>query len=131
VVLGLAGDHAAVAAGADAGVDGHGPAVAVVLVLRPHREVFVLLGIGRMLFLLLERRVVLPLGEGAGADDLALAAQLDVLVLLRAGHLVVAVRLRDLRTRAAVHGVREAEAVGVDADAVADVAGLLAAVAVR
>src|SRR5581483_678995 len=45
VVLRLAGDHAAVAAGADRRVDDHAPGVALVLVLRPHRLVlfFVLL----------------------------------------------------------------------------------------
>src|SRR5205823_14998372 len=80
VVLRLARHHAAVAAGADRGIDDHRPGVALVFIRRVHR-------LRSALFL----ARVLP--ERLAPDDAAVAAgvaDVEALVLLRAGDRVCA-----------------------------------------
>src|SRR5207248_11698362 len=116
VVLGLAGDDAGVAADARGNVYCHAPAVAskplvfVLRVVEGRVERLTLFGasvlarrFGRLLLLLARRgefRVAQPVGEGAGADDLA---PLHLEVNLRAGERVLFARLLDAQPRARPH----------------------------
>src|SRR6202008_2425550 len=132
VFFGLAGDHAAVASGADAGVDDHGPGVFVAVVpARVHRLVMAAFAVMRVLR---EFRVLLEAFEGRCANQTARANhfRIDVLMLLRTGYGVDARRVfghGDARARSAVQRVGEGEGVGVKAGAGADLAALLASVA--
>src|SRR5207244_259781 len=119
VVLRLTRHHAAVAAGADRGVDDHRPGVALVLEGGVHRL---------RAALVLAR--VLP--ERLAVDDAAVAAgvaEVEALVLLRAGDGVGAfVGERHDHAGSAAEGVGEAERIDVDADAALGRAGDPAAV---
>ena len=90
VVLGLAGDHAGVAAGADVLIDRHAPRVAFVLEVRRGVE---RQRLGLMLLLLRELRVG---GELRRRRDANQVAALERPVVLRGGQLVAVARLRQL-----------------------------------
>ena len=113
VVLGLAGDDAGVAAGADVLVDRHAPRVAVVLASLEHRET------DERLMLLLggERRLLLELFGVADANEVA---SFERPVILRGDELVAVAGLASARHRSGCRSGRRAQRVDAEPDPVAD-----------